>query len=150
LNGPQNRDIKRQLSNNYEVIFDGSPSTAISGFDPTRIGFLMELLQTGEDYVHRLTESHGQINKDNYRDWGKMEEIDDIGMSDTEEVGEKRRGAIIELRKLGNDVPPKKLKEFAEAVFILVRRINTPNAPRPNELTPGTKRALSALKKQAR
>ncbi|MFC0518061.1 DUF4157 domain-containing protein [Mucilaginibacter angelicae] len=71
---------------------------------------------------------HGEEERSDYKSWG-MEEIDDIGISQTET--ERRRGAIIELRKLGNDVPVEKLEEFALAVFNLVKLINAGDGPVP-------------------
>jgi hypothetical protein len=55
--------------------------------------------------------------------WG-MKTIDDIGISTTEPEEGRRRGAIIELRKLGNDVPVDQLKGFALAVFKFIMLIN--------------------------
>ena len=56
-----------------------------------------------------------------------MKSESDIGISDSEsqtEPDKRRQGALIELRKLGNDVPPDQLKSFALAVFDLTQMIN--------------------------
>jgi hypothetical protein len=54
-----------------------------------------------------------------------------LGMKNEADIGSgyglserKRQGAIIELRKLGNDVPPGQLTDFALAVFDLVRLVH--------------------------
>jgi hypothetical protein len=167
LNGPDKKRVKNQLLDNYSVMLDdikapGFGTDLITGTG-TRMGAVMEFLADDEEHIHSLTESHGEINKKTYEGW-KLNSVDDIGMSDTEEIGEKRRGAIIELRKLGNDVPAQKLKEFAEAVFTLIRLINAPNAvpttttptgpmpvlppPPRNELTSKTRKALLDLAKR--
>lgn len=52
-----------------------------------------------------------------------MNNITDIGISDQENV---RHGAIIELRKLGNDVQANQLTPFALSVFDLIAAINAP------------------------
>ncbi|SDT12225.1 protein of unknown function [Mucilaginibacter mallensis] len=97
----------------------------------------MDLLQTLNSSYGKGVLGHGVIggierpgdeNRYNYKSWG-MDTIDDIGISQKET--EKRRGAIIELRKLGNDVPAEKLEEFALAVFSLVRAINTTDGSGP-------------------
>jgi hypothetical protein len=68
------------------------------------------------------TLGHGGITKENHKkDW-KLETVDDIGVSD--DSIDRRRGAIIELRKLGDEVPHDKLLEFALAVFDLTVLIN--------------------------
>jgi len=57
----------------------------------------------------------------------EKEGLNNIGISDTERATtdtERRRGAIIELRNLGNKVPPDKLMDFATAVFDLIVLVN--------------------------
>jgi len=97
----------------------------------------MDLLQTIDSSYGKGVLGHGVIggierpgdeNRYNYKSWG-MDTIDDIGISQKET--EKRRGAIIELRKLGNDVPAEKLEEFALGVFNLVRAINITDGSGP-------------------
>jgi hypothetical protein len=87
----------------------------------TPVRSVMSGLAKKEDYfVKKGVEGHGQILKHNLTDWG-MGTVDDIGSLKEEPV---RRGAIIELRKLGNDVRADQLKAFALAVFDLVSLIN--------------------------
>ncbi|MFC0518063.1 DUF4157 domain-containing protein [Mucilaginibacter angelicae] len=88
-----------------------------------------DLLQKG-DVV-----GHGNITNMNHDGYWKMDSIDDIGQSSDEPAGEKRRGAIIELRKLGNEVPHNKLTEFALAVFDLITLINAPDIPATDTAT---------------
>lgn len=57
-----------------------------------------------------------------------MANPNDIGPSGAEPV---RNGAILELRKLGNDVAPGQLAPFALAVFDLIEAINMPAAGPP-------------------
>ncbi|MES2277770.1 MAG: DUF4157 domain-containing protein [Bacteroidota bacterium] len=74
---------------------------------------------------------HGQIGRTMYGEYKetsryhpkhwKMDRVDDIGALPG--IPE-RRGAIIELRKLGNDVRTDQLTEFALAVFRFIRLIN--------------------------
>jgi hypothetical protein len=74
---------------------------------------------------------HGQIGRTMYGEYKgtpryhpkhwKMDRVDDIGALPG--IPE-RRGAIIELRKLGNDVRTSQLTEFALAVFKFIRLIN--------------------------
>jgi len=89
-----------------------------------------DLLQGGD------VAGHGSITDMTYDKYWNMDSIDDIGRSSDEPAGEKRRGAIIELRKLGNEVPAAKLKEFAVAIFDLVKLINAPDVPRPHPPLP--------------
>jgi hypothetical protein len=75
------------------------------------------------DYFQRTnTHGHGGITEANYKNDWKLETVDDIGASD--DPGDERRGAIIELRKLGDEVPHDKLMEFALAAFDLIVLIN--------------------------
>ncbi|MFC0518062.1 DUF4157 domain-containing protein [Mucilaginibacter angelicae] len=77
----------------------------------------VDLLQKEEGYY-----GHGGVTEGNRHDDYGMETINDIGISDSEKT--RRRGALIELRKLGSEVPPEKLTEFALAVFDLIVLIN--------------------------
>ncbi|MEL6556573.1 MAG: DUF4157 domain-containing protein [Bacteroidota bacterium] len=82
---------------------------------------LLNLLSNGQDLQSiwpTALDGYGQTNRTG--EFG-MTNTSDIGDSETEQ---NRAGAIIELRKLRNDVPPSKLKPFALAVFDLVRTIN--------------------------
>jgi hypothetical protein len=67
------------------------------------------------------TDHYGFGNTEETQKWD-METVSDIGISDKGK--ERRKGAVIELRKLGNDIKPAELKEFALAVFDLVSFIN--------------------------
>ncbi|WP_183574344.1 DUF4157 domain-containing protein [Mucilaginibacter sp. X5P1] len=68
---------------------------------------------------------HGSIADKESLDFYDMKDVNDIGLSDSDkETPEKRKGAVIELRKLGSEVPPEKLMEFALAVFDLIVLIN--------------------------
>ncbi len=85
-----------------------------------------------KDYLQQKWEDmsgHGGIidYKESYIRYG-MKRVDDIGSIPGEEV---RRGAIIELRKLGSEVLPEQLKDFALAVFDLVSLINATGEVEP-------------------
>jgi hypothetical protein len=89
---------------------------------------------------------HGTIkdNKESLDTFG-MARIDDIGHSDTE-TAEQRHGALIELRKLGSEVPANKLKEFALAVFDLIVLINaSSSAPPPSSSSASSSSSSSVL-----
>ncbi|MES2277774.1 MAG: DUF4157 domain-containing protein [Bacteroidota bacterium] len=109
----------------------------------TARGLLTELKSGKDPFQEWNVQGHGQIKgpkespeekdkqTENLDDWN-MDFIEDIGTADTErDKHKKRRGAIIELRKLGNDLPPEELKNYALAVFDLIRLINVPDPPRP-------------------
>jgi hypothetical protein len=90
---------------------------------------ILEDLKDGKDYLQdMLVAGHGGIRPTTLASWG-MSSIDDIGVSQTEPTANVRKGAIIELRKLANDVPPEQLTEFALAVFDLIMLINARPAP---------------------
>ncbi|MES2277771.1 MAG: DUF4157 domain-containing protein [Bacteroidota bacterium] len=111
---------ERELILKMEFKSDGESKTPVKS--------VMSALAEKKDYfVEKGVEGHGQISTGNLTSWNGMKTVDDIGSS-TEEP--KRRGAIIELRKLGNDVPAGQLRGFAMAVFNLIRLINT-EAPIP-------------------
>jgi hypothetical protein len=98
------------------------------GESKTPVKSIMSALAEKKDYfVEKGVQGHGQISTSNLIEWNGMKTVDDIGSSTKEP---KRRGAIIELRKLGNDVPAGLLKDFAIAVFNLISLINT-EAPIP-------------------
>jgi hypothetical protein len=98
------------------------------GESKTPVKSIMSALAKKKDYfVEKGVQGHGQISTSNLIEWNGMKTVDDIGSSTKEP---KRRGAIIELRKLGNDVPAGQLKDFAIAVFNLISLINT-EAPIP-------------------
>jgi hypothetical protein len=80
-----------------------------------------DLLQE-EKYV-----GHGGITDDeeSKTKWG-IANVQDIGISDKET---HRAGAIIELRKLGSEVPAEGLAKFALAIFDLIMLINARPAP---------------------
>ncbi|MEM6829010.1 MAG: hypothetical protein AAF551_00750 [Bacteroidota bacterium] len=80
------------------------------------IGEMLNELEEGRDL-------NQHVYKDDPLKFGMENNDKDIGSSDTED---RREGALIELRKLGNDVRPDQLMSFALAVFDLVRMINTP------------------------
>ncbi|WP_197684496.1 eCIS core domain-containing protein [Mucilaginibacter mallensis] len=103
------------------------------------------------DYFQRTnTHGHGGITEENYKDVWKLETVDDIGASDA--PGDERRGAIIELRKLGDEVPHDKLMEFALAAFDLIVLINAregsssaaPPTPSPPSSTSSSSTTLSS------
>ena len=77
--------------------------------------------------------------RESYKTGLNMESETDIGkgpdeseQNDNDKDKDKdRKGTIIELRKLGADVPGNKLKEFALAVFDLTWVINNPHSKPP-------------------
>jgi hypothetical protein len=77
----------------------------------------------------------GQVAADikDHKKTFRMEAIDDIGISDSENT--RRHGALIELRKLGSEVPAEKLTEFALAVFDLIVLINGPESSSSSSLS---------------
>lgn len=78
---------------------------------------LLELLRNGKDLQDKVPGLPG---------YGQTQRIKEFGLSNMSDIGSSDRdGALIELRKLGNDVPPNKLKTFALAVFDLVKAINS-------------------------
>jgi hypothetical protein len=129
-------DEKKELDNlkdlNKRVIPDGLINEEnlikTDSYKTVTIEVLLTGLKANMDLFQKTVVSgYGKINSGNYGSWGDMKSVDDIGESDIEKRPEKiRQGAIIELRKLGNDVPPGKLEEFALAVFDLVRLLNFP------------------------
>lgn len=99
---------------------------AIPTEETTTIGQLLEGLKEG-NYID-LFQNMGRVPT--MQTYG-LHHMSDIGGSDAE-AREDRQGALIELRKLGNDVPADKLKDFALAVFDLVKLLNTP--PNPEDM----------------
>jgi hypothetical protein len=90
-------------------------------FNPTTIQNLLTALGQGEDLQDlEVIAGYGA-----YAPGGMpgMANAADIGM---DIHGLPRAGAIIELRKLGNDVTPAQLSAFALAVFDLIQLINAP------------------------
>lgn len=91
-------------------------------FDPATIQQILQYLGEGQDIQdHVFVVGYG-----GYAPNGAalgMNSATDIGVDDT---GQQRAGAIIELRKLGNDVTPDQLSAFALAAFDLIRAINAP------------------------
>jgi hypothetical protein len=99
---------------------------------------LTELKEGRDALVDYEVLGHGKINTDekdekNYYKVWKMKSVDDVGYSDAQPepkpddpVQVKRHGAVIELRKLSNQVPLDDLKDFSLAVFDFVKVINSP------------------------
>ncbi|SDT12329.1 protein of unknown function [Mucilaginibacter mallensis] len=98
------------------------------------------LNEDAKDYLlDERVAGHGDI--ESLTDFEEDEEgVNDIGISETDVATtgpERRRGAIIELRNLGNKVPPEKLTAFATAVFDLITLVNwNPSFPRPLPVIP--------------
>ncbi len=85
-------------------------------------GHVIDEINEGQDYLE--TDGYPIAGYGAYlrsRDKLKMKSDVDIGESDS---GDGREGALIELRKLGADVPSGKLLEFAQAVFELIDKVN--------------------------
>ncbi|WP_183574346.1 DUF4157 domain-containing protein [Mucilaginibacter sp. X5P1] len=97
---------------------------------------------------------HGQIGRTMYGEYKKSSghHPEDWKMSGVDDIGAlpgiaERQGAIIELRKLGNDVPTSQLTEFALAVFRFIRLINGDLgavAPAPGGSIPDSSVALGS------
>jgi hypothetical protein len=130
--GEAGSDNEEAGSDNEEAKSEGKPKA-----HPT-IGAILDKLENtialrdADEYYDYGDEDYAGYgaNAVDFRGKLGMKDETDIGRSDTEET---RTGAIIELRKLGNDVKPEQLPGFALAVFDLIRLIN---APAPSSSTP--------------
>lgn len=98
------------------------PQQTNDTFNPSTIQQILTALGQGQD----IQDLEGIAGYGAYAPNGLglgMAHNSDIGPSQTEPA---RNGAVIELRKLGNDVGPGQLTAFALAVFDLIRAINAP------------------------
>ena len=89
------------------------------------VGKLLEGLERGEDFQG--------IGDFSFIGYGQSKP-EDLGMKDKTDIGpddrdSDRKGAILELRKLGSEVPGAHLTNFALAVFDLIRLIHVPALP---------------------